>query len=195
MTDTRYSLLARLAEPADMAAWSEFVQLYQQAIFRYSRSRGLQDADAWEVVQQVLLVVHRKIGQWRPSGQRGAFRSWLLKTAHCVCRHSLRDHFRDDRAAGGMSIDERMREVPMAAEPLEETRDWERWALCWAGGIAEREVEPATWQAFSLTAIEGVSAAEAAARLGIRVGSVYTARCRVLTRIRELVRELERGDQ
>lgn len=59
LPDTRYSLLARLVDPADAAAWSEFVALYEDAIYRFSRARSLQDTDAREVVQHVLLVVHQ----------------------------------------------------------------------------------------------------------------------------------------
>jgi hypothetical protein len=46
LPDTRYSLLARLSDPGDVAAWSEFIEIYEDAIYRYSRSRGLQDSDA-----------------------------------------------------------------------------------------------------------------------------------------------------
>jgi len=56
LPDTRYTLLARLSDPNDLSAWSEFAEIYEDAIYRYSRSRGLQDSDAWEVVQHVLLL-------------------------------------------------------------------------------------------------------------------------------------------
>jgi RNA polymerase sigma-70 factor (ECF subfamily) len=194
LPDTRYSLLARLAEPADIEAWSQFVELYEQAIFRYSRGRGLQDADAWEVVQKVLLIVHQKIGQWRPNGKRCAFRSWLLTTAHRVCGHAFREFRRRDRAVGGSSMAIRMNDLARDADKVEPHRDWQRWAFCWAAGLAEREVEPVTWNAFRLTAVEGLSATDTATRLGLKVGTVYTAKCRVIARIRELVHELSRSD-
>src|SRR5262245_58211826 len=66
LPDTRYSLLARLADPADASAWSEFIEIYETAIYRYARSHAIQDADAREVVQQVLIAVHQAIGNWYP---------------------------------------------------------------------------------------------------------------------------------
>ena len=63
LPDTRYSLLARLVDPDDAAAWSEFTSIYEEAVMRYSRSRGLQDADALEVVQNVLLAVHQAMSR------------------------------------------------------------------------------------------------------------------------------------
>ena len=76
-----------------------------------------------------------------------------------------------------------------------ETNAWEQWAFCWAAGLAQREIEPATWKAFWLTAVEGVAANEAASRLSMKVGSVYTAKCRTMARIRQLVAELSRSEQ
>jgi RNA polymerase sigma-70 factor (ECF subfamily) len=191
LPDTRYSLLARLAEPADMAAWSEFVSIYEEAIFRYSRNRGLQEADALEVVQCVLLAVHQAVGHWKPTGRPGSFRAWLLETAHRVCLKALSDRQKWDRATGGTSMVRRLNEVA-DADPavLSEEHDWQQWAFCWAAGQVEREVEPATWRAFCLAAVEGLPPHEVAMQLGMKTGSVYAAKCRVLARIRERTHEL-----
>jgi RNA polymerase sigma-70 factor, ECF subfamily len=196
LPDTRYSLLARLGDPADAAAWSEFVQIYRDAIYRYSRSRGLQDSDALDVVQNVLVVTHQAVGEWQPSGQSGSFRAWLVQTAHRVCLRVLRERARCDRAIGGTSVIQQLHD---AADPdLEmdaDEADWQRWAFCWAAGQVQGEVTPATWNAFWLSAVEGVTAEEAAQKTGLRIGSVYTARCRVIARIRERVDELSRRER
>jgi len=196
LPDTRYSLLARLSDPGDVAAWSEFIEIYEDAIYRYSRSRGLQDSDAREVVQHVLLVVHEAIGDWRPSGRAGSFRGWLIRTARRVCLRSLRDRSQRDRAVGGSSIVEKLHHLaaPDEADDTDE-RDWQHWAFCWAAGQIEREIEPATWRAFWLTAVEGIAAVDAAERLGMKIGTVYAAKCRVLARIRERVQELSRSQR
>jgi RNA polymerase sigma-70 factor, ECF subfamily len=193
LPDTRYSLLARLAEPVDAAAWAEFTSIYEQAILRYSRNRGLQNADAQEVVQQVLLAVHQTIGDWIPTGRPGAFRAWLARAAHRICLATLRDRRKCDRATGGTSVLSRLAEVEDRGSLGEdEDRDWEQWAFCWAAGQVEREVAPATWRAFWLAAVDGLPPGEVGARLGMKTGSVYTAKCRVLARIRERIDELSR---
>jgi RNA polymerase sigma-70 factor (ECF subfamily) len=114
-----------------------------------------------------------------------------LKTAHRICLRAFRDIAKRGRAIAGPVAEASLHDVAVADD---DSRDWERWAFCWAAGLIEREVERVTWQAFWLTAVEGAPAADAAQRLGIRIGSVYTARCRVLARIRELVHELSRSD-
>jgi RNA polymerase sigma-70 factor (ECF subfamily) len=179
----------RLGEPADAEAWAEFQAIYERAILRYSKSRGLHEADALEVVQQVLTAVHQKIGDWRPSGRPGAFRAWLLQTARRVSLRALRERQRCDLAKGGTSVLEQLGQAPARLDDVE-AGEWRRWAFCWAATLVEREVEPATWQAFWLTAVHGCSPEQVAARLDMKIGSVYTAKCRVLARIRAAVREL-----
>src|SRR5437763_12887677 len=96
LPDTRYSLLARLSDPGDSLAWSEFLTIYEDAIYRYSRGRGLQDSDSREVVQQVLVAVHQAIAGWKPSGRAGSFRAWLLQTARRISLRSVRDRSHRD---------------------------------------------------------------------------------------------------
>ena len=99
--DTRYSLLARLADADDGAAWRDFETLYQPAIYRYARSRSLQEADALEVVQEVMLAVHRAMDGWRPSNRAGSFRAWLAEAARRLTLQVLRQRDKRDRGAGG----------------------------------------------------------------------------------------------
>jgi RNA polymerase sigma-70 factor, ECF subfamily len=195
LPDTRQSLLFRLVEPNDSAAWTEFLNLYEGAVLRYCRSRGLQESDARDVVQEVLLAVHRAMSTWRPSGHAGGFRSWLLRTTHNLCLKSLRAQAKCDRALGGTSVREMLNDVSATSEADgDQDTEWQRWAFCWAANQVEREVLPATWQAFWLSAVEGQPAAEVAQRLDMRVGSVYASKCRVLNRIRERIQQLT-GDE
>jgi RNA polymerase sigma-70 factor (ECF subfamily) len=196
LPDTRYSLLARLAEPADAAAWTEFLETYEGAVFRYCRSRGLQESDARDVVQEVLLAVHRAIGTWQPSGRLGSFRAWLMQTAHHICLKLLRTHGRRERSAGGTSAQWKLQEL--AADDAcidEDEKEWQRFAFCWAAGEIQREVQPSTWLAFRLTAVDGQPSTDVAQRLKMSVGSVYAARCRVLSRILARIQELSRSDR
>jgi RNA polymerase sigma-70 factor, ECF subfamily len=196
LPQTRYSLLARLADADDAVGWSEFLEIYEGAVLRYCRSRGLQEADARDVVQEVLLAVHRAVGDWQPSGRPGSFRTWLLQTAHHICLKTLKRQLGRDRGVGGSSAQRRIEDIASADETVgSEECDWQRWAYCWAAGQVQREVQLATWRAFWMTAIDDQPPLEVAHQLGMRVGSVYAAKCRVLARIRERVQELSRSDR
>ncbi|MFO0916478.1 MAG: sigma-70 family RNA polymerase sigma factor [Pirellulales bacterium] len=193
LPETRYTLLARLQQVADHEAWSEFIDAYQDALFRYVRSRGLQDADAWEVVQDVFVAVHRSIDRWSDS-TRTNFRPWLLRVAYNLTISHLRRKQRQAVLAG----DSTWREVlarPASEMALssndEDRRQWQQWAFCWAAGQVQRQVSPAVWQAFWLTAIDRQPPAEVGRQLGMTVGAVYAAKCRVLARLRESAHQLD----
>ncbi|MCA9139458.1 MAG: protein kinase, partial [Planctomycetales bacterium] len=79
--ETRASLILRLQNADDVAAWDEFVRLYGPVIYRAARARDLQPADAENLVQQVLLRVAQSVTRWLERSERGPFRAWLLTIA------------------------------------------------------------------------------------------------------------------
>src|ERR1700677_2139706 len=74
---TRASLLVRIQDPTDTAAWREFIDLYAAVVYGFARKRGLQDADAADLMQEVFRSVARAIGGWTYDSSKGKFRSWL----------------------------------------------------------------------------------------------------------------------
>ena len=54
----------------------------------------------------------------------------------------------------------------------------------------KHEFQPATWQAFWGTAVEGRQAQEVGAALKMTSGAVYVAKSRVLARLRDEVQKL-----
>ena len=59
MDSTSVTLLHRLRQPANQAAWQQFVQLYTPLLFYWARKSGLADADAADLVQELLVVCER----------------------------------------------------------------------------------------------------------------------------------------
>ena len=75
---TRPSLLLRLRDPLDEPAWRHFVELYAPVVYGYARKQGLQDADASDICQDVLVGVARSVGRLEYDPAKGAFRNWLF---------------------------------------------------------------------------------------------------------------------
>jgi len=62
--ETRDSLLVQVGDPQNAEAWEQFARIYRPVIFRLARRRGLQDADAHDLSQQVLMSVASSIEHW-----------------------------------------------------------------------------------------------------------------------------------
>ena len=75
---TRASLLLRLRDPRNAAAWNDFLDLYGPLVYGYARKQGLQDADAADLSQDVLIAVAGAVGRLEYDPSYGAFRNWLF---------------------------------------------------------------------------------------------------------------------
>ena len=182
-------MLLRLADPADHQAWCEFTDIYRPLIYRLARRRGLQDADAQDLAQGVLLSVSGAIAEWKPDPKRARFRSWL----YTVARNALIDHWRSarpDAAAGGTTALEKLNQH--AAGPLDEDeidRDLKREVFRWAAREIRPEFAEDTWLAFWRTTALCQDIPAVARQLKKSVGAIYIARCRVMQRLKVKIQE------
>lgn len=187
---TNHSLIARVKDPGDGAAWVEFLGIYQPVVFRMARRRGLQDADAEDVMQQVFLSISRSIEGWIPGELRPPFRAWLTTIARNAITKALARRPRD-AATGSTSMVELLDAQPdpqeTTAEILAEVR---KELVRWSTEQIRPEFSEATWNVFWLTAIEGVPIAKVAKSTGRSAGAVYVARYRVIARLKEKVLEV-----
>jgi len=189
---TRPSLLVCLRDPHDGRAWSQFVEIYSPLVYRFARRRGLQAADAADVTQDVFRAVARSIRQFEYDHGRGSFRGWLI----AVTRSKLHDFFRKRTAAveadGGTEARTLLEQHPSPEdEDAFVEQEHRRCLFDWAAAGIRHEFQPATWQAFWQTSVEGSGTQEVAASLGMTVGAVYIARSRVLARLKEKIQQVE----
>jgi RNA polymerase sigma-70 factor (ECF subfamily) len=189
--ETRLSLLVRLTRsgPADERAWREFVDYYAPVIYRWCVRRGLQDTDAQDVTQQVLLKLATKLPTFNYDPDK-SFRAWLRTLTH----HAWADFLTGQ--GGGASG----HPTAWAALATAEARDdllrriedeFDLELLEQAMAFVRTKVEPATWEAFRLTALEGLTGADAAHQLGKQVATVYVLRSNVQKLLQAAVAELE----
>jgi RNA polymerase sigma-70 factor (ECF subfamily) len=184
---TRPSLLVRLRDMHDHDAWAEFVRLYAPAVYRFARRKGLQDADAADLTQEVLRGVTGAIGRLDFDPRQGMFRSWLFTLAHRRLCDWLLSRQRRERGSGDSATLELLNEQPQREEQQQWEHDLERETFARAAEKIRPVFSEATWQAFWQTAVDGKSGKEVAAALGISVGAVYLAKSRVMVRLKEQV--------
>lgn len=190
--ETRASLILRLRNAEDVAAWEEFSEIYGPVVFRVARRRGLQAADAENLCQEVLLSVAQSVSQWVERDDRGSFHAWLLRIAHNEAVDMLSQ--RTTRSLG--KDGEQGQKLLDAASVRNDIsslieREYERELFRLAADRVRQAVSPQTWQAFGLTEVEGQSVQQAAEMLGTTTGHIYVSRSRVMARIKEFVREYE----
>ena len=189
--ETQVSLILRLGDSQDAAAWDEFVAIYRPVIVRLALAHGLQNPDADDLAQQVLFSVARRVPDWEADPQRAKFRTWLGRVVRNAALNAL-SRRKPDRAAGGTTaltlINGKAASDCDDAELVE--LEWRRQAFRWIADQIRDEFQPQTWEAFWLTAVDGLSAAEAAKQTGKSIGAVYVARSRIMARFQEQVRTL-----
>ena len=192
--ETRLSLLIRLKDGGDQAAWTEFAEVYRPVIYRLAAKRGMQHADAEDLAQQVLASLAKAIQRWENDPQRARFRTWLRRVANNAIVNAL-TRGKPDRASGDSGVEELLQEHPArhGADSALLRLEVRREILSWAARQVREEFHSATWSAFWLTAVEGVTVEDAASQLSKSQGSVYAARSRVMRRLKEKIEEFEHG--
>jgi RNA polymerase sigma factor (sigma-70 family) len=190
--ETRPSLLIRVRDPADRAAWQEFVEIYRPVILRLAQHKHMQAADAEDIAQDVLMVVAKEVEQWEHDPKRARFRTWLHRVASNAILNAL-SRGKPDRGAGGSAIQAALVQQESRNGPDSDLLrlEYRREMFRWAARQVRKEFRQETWDAFWLTAVEGQPVDAAAKELAKDCGAIYTARSRVMQRIREIVEQYE----
>jgi RNA polymerase sigma-70 factor (ECF subfamily) len=188
-------LLFRLRDSQDHEAWVEFVSLYEPMAYRLLRRHGLQDADARDVTQEFFIAVSKSIDRWDPAKELGSFRGWLRRVARNLFINWLKQREHRVFATGSSDAQAMLNMLPADSGPetVEFDKELRRALFQRAAQRVRGQVQPATWQAFWETAVFGTSPADAAKKLGMQVGAVRVAKCRVLARLQTAVNELEKA--
>ena len=195
MTDpskTRFSLILRLKENAEAEDWQQFCELYQPLIYRIGRLGGLQEADANDFVQDVLVRVAKSVSKFETDSRLGSFRGWLGTIARNLLIDFLRKQSRLPVTADGSGVARLIAELPGRGD---ETQFYEselqKRVFLWAANEVKPSFRDSTWQAFWQTSVDQRSVEQVAEELGISTGAVYIARSRVIARLRCLIEAAE----
>lgn len=190
---TRHSLLLRVRDWSDGNAWREFVTCYAPRIHSWCRAAGLQEADAADVTQTVLVRLVQQLQQFEYDPARGRFRGWLRTVTRNVVNDLAGDWRRRGLPLADDELDRLAGSQPPASDRLFAAVEdaWREELLRTAESLVRPRVEPHNWEAWRLSCREGLAAAEVARRLGLEVADVYVAKSRILRLLREEVRRLD----
>lgn len=192
---TSTSLLGRLRQDGtDQQAWSEFVKRYGFQILQWCRKWKLQEADAQDVTQTVLVKLADKMRTFAYDPAR-SFRAYLKTLTNYAVYDLLAARKRPGVADGGSVALERLQSVEARADLVEQLgAAFDQELLEEAMQRIQLRVEPHTWQAFRLTAIDGLSGAAVAQQLNLKVATVFKAKSKVRQMLQEEIGKLEAPD-
>jgi len=190
---TTSTILGGLRDFEDRGAWERFVARFRAPIVSIALGQGLKQADAEDVAQETLLAFADGFRAGRYDVSKGKLSRWLFGIAYRQILRARDAHAR--RAADAALGDEGTGGLPEIADEAEATRswdlEWERAILAQCLERARSEVQPLTFRAFELAALENRDANVVAEELAIDVKAVYNAKHRLLKRIRELRQSME----
>ncbi len=183
MIATSATLLQRLRDRHDDAAWRRLVNLYSPLIRSWVSRHLPQSADSDELVQQVLTVIVEKFPAFEHNGRPGAFRAWLRG----ISVNRLRMFWRSHPAVLGVDPEPVLRQLEDPYSDL--SRQWNRehdeHVARQVLALLRPEFKPTTWQAFERLVLQEQAPEAVAAELGLSVNAVLIAKSRVLRRVRE----------
>ena len=192
---TSPSLLGQLRqETRDEQAWSEFVRRYGVQILNWCRKWKLQEADAHDVAQTVLVKLAEKMQTFSYDPAR-SFRAYLKTlTKYALCDF-LESRKRPGAAGGGSAAMDVLQTIEARDDLVQQLNSaFDQELLEEALERVQARVEPHTWQAFHLTAFEGLSGAVVAEKLAMKVATVFKARSKVQQMLQEEIRKLEEAE-
>ncbi|HLW65165.1 MAG TPA: sigma-70 family RNA polymerase sigma factor [Gemmataceae bacterium] len=180
MDSTPVSLLERLRQTGDDAAWARFVRLYTPLLFHWLRRTSISEDDAADLVQEVLLVLVKRLAEFQYDRSQ-SFHRWLYAVTLNLWRDRVKRKPLVQLAEARAKLDV---PVPDDLDSFIEREYRDRLAHH-AWSILKTDFEPQTVRVFQALVLEGRPAAEVAKNYGVSLGAVYAAKCRVLARLRQ----------
>jgi len=194
---TRQTLLARMKDFEDQAAWQEFFNSYWRLIYSAARKSGLTDDEAQDAVQETILELLKRFPRFDYQPAKGSFKSWLMVITRQRIARQLGKRLpaghpppadADTRRTATMD-----RVADSGAPPLEAVWDaeWQEHLMGAALAQVKSKVKPRQYQIFDLVVVQQWPVDEVARTLGLNRAQVYLAKHRVGALVKQAVNRLE----
>lgn len=185
---TRNSLILRLRNTDDAAAWQEFLEIYHPLIFRLARKCGLQEADALDTTQEVLTRIAKAVNRWEPGEEKGSFRGWLGRITRNLVIDFMRSKKRIPLTGNESSIGRMIESNPVIDETDQVYQlEQQKQIFLWAAESIENTFQPKSWKAFWMTTVEQKTIDDVSKELNMTRGAIYVARSRVMAKLKKQV--------
>jgi RNA polymerase sigma factor (sigma-70 family) len=186
---TRMTLLAKLRDKHDDAAWADFAYYYRKYIYNIARRMQLDHDAAEEVVQIVMIQSWNKLPEFQYDPKKGRFRGWLCR----VTGNAVKNYYRDNvnrfvELDQDFAFSEDLITQPEVERIAEE--EWKEYLPKLAWKKVQEHFDDNVKKVWEMSQ-KGKEVAEIAKTLGIAESSVYVYRKRVQDKLRAEIKQLE----
>ena len=180
---TRSSVLRAVADTENEAAWNRLFDLYAGFVYSIARSKGLNDADADDIVQVVFAELARNLSTFRYDREKGRFRSYLAG----LVNWRVVDRLKSLKREADLKAD--FWEEARAANSDDDfaEREWQAAAMEEALRRMKPDVRPEHYAAFVASAVEGQDTETVMRLYGLSRDNLYQIRTRLTAKLRETV--------
>ncbi len=192
---TRQTLLSRLRDCDDHESWRDFFDLYWKLLYNMARKRGLNEQESQEVVQDTVIAVAKTMPEFRYDPKRCSFKSWLRH----LLEKKIADQFRRRaRANQTVSLDAEesvawnLADVATLPPDAAWEQEWQQSLLETAIERIKTKVSPQQFQIFHRLVVLNFPAGEVARTLDVNIAQVYLAKHRVVARVKQEIKTLQK---
>lgn len=179
---TSVTLLHSIQTGDDPSAWNLFYSRYAHLIKRWCLAWGVPAEESDDIVQETLLNVFQYIGNFQYDPNR-SFRAWLKTIAKNIWTNFQKHSFIKLLSTNS---EERKLKLSLMQDDFEQSLDIlaDRELIQIACQRVRAKVDPIHWTAFLMFEYHFVPGPTIAKELGLSVGAIHTAICRVRKLIR-----------
>lgn len=186
MDTTRASLLIRVRDRNNAAAWREFDAIYRPMLGRFARARGLDDSAADDIVQFAMMAIAEHIGGFDYNPDKGRFKAWLRTIVNNRIRNLVAARHEEEAQTRDFKRDDPREESP--DEMFD--RMWMKEHLDYAMNEVRVGVEPSSWAAFEALVIRDEPIEQVCERMKMNANQLYSIKFRLTKKLSERMREL-----
>ncbi len=194
---TRKSLIERLGNWEDQKSWDEFYRTYWRLIYSVALKAGLRSEEAFDAVQEVIVVVAKQTQKGQYDPKQGSFKSWLMQQTRWRINDQFRRRAKDTAMRKDMD-DERSTATMDQFEDTEGNHLERVWDIEWKKHIVDKaiarvksQVTPKQFQIFDCYVVKDWGVRKTMNELGVSVAQVYLAKHRVGGLLKQEITSIE----
>jgi RNA polymerase sigma-70 factor, ECF subfamily len=189
---TTTQVLEELQSSNNAQAWQRLCDHFHIVVVNFAKQMGLSTTDAEDVAQETMLEFVKAFRKGKYKRDKGHLSDWLFGIArHVILNYRRRlpsEQLVEDKTTGTLFLNQIQDNHPIK---VSWEIEWRHMVLTRCFEQARKEFDPKVFKTFELYALEQIAAHRVAQLLEISQNAVYIAKCRVLSRMRELEKQFE----